>query len=129
MDVCHAFTTEAHDPVKISQADPVLKAPAPEGFRTWFTGPIKRYCRNVETVELRYGVDPNRPISGSYGLQYIARIELDNGQHREFVVFHARRYDLDKLGGVLQHLGWKEMGRFPFGSTERPRSLLMFQRQ
>lgn len=129
LEAAHAFTTAVDDPEKLKQADPALKAPVAEAHRAWLTGPIKRYCRNVEEVELSYRTDSQRPIPGSYGLQFVAHIKLDNGGTREFVVWNARRYDLDKLSEAIQRLGWADVGRFPFSSTERPLSLLMFQRQ
>jgi hypothetical protein len=129
MDADQAFTTEVHDAEKITEAEPALKAPIPEAHYGWLAGPIKRYCRDVERINLRYRVDPSRPIPGSYGLQFVANLTLSNGQSREFVVFHVRRYDLDKLSAVVQEQGWSKVGRFQFSSTVRPRSLLVFQKQ
>lgn len=129
MDADQAFTAEAHDPTKISEADPALKAPVPDAHCAWLTGPIRRYCRNVEKINLSYRVDSSRPIPGSYGLQFVANVTLDNGQPREFVVWQVRRYDHDKLSTVVQKLGWAEVGRFLFSSMVRPRSLLVFQKQ
>ena len=128
-DASHAFTVETQNPMMITQADPALNVPIPDAHRTWLTGPIKRYCRNVEEIKLSYCVDINRPINGSYGLQFVANVNLDNGHTREFSVWNVRRYDINKLSDVIRNLGWIEMGRFPFSSTVRPRTLLMFQRQ
>lgn len=128
LDQCRSFS-DVNGQEQPWQADPALKAPVPEAHRTWLRGPIKRYCRNVEEVELTYRIDSRRPIPGSYGLQFVAHIKLEDGKMREFVAWNVRRYNLDKLSEAIQSLGWAEVGRFPFSETARPQTLLMFQRQ
>lgn len=74
-------------------------------------------------------VDVARPIEGSYGIRVVAKVHDSDKRSRSFTMFNFRRYDPSKLSAMVQDLDWQEVGRFPFNSTARPRSLLMFQKQ
>ena len=127
-DADHAFTKDVHDADKIRAADPVFRAPISPGFRNWLGGPLFRHCKTATKIDLFLRVDADRLIAGSYGFQTVGQVQEPDDRVREFVLWNVRRYDLDKLSELVQRLGWAEVGRFVFSSTERPRSLLMFQK-
>lgn len=128
-DVDYAFTTSG-DADEIRRKDPALQGPVPEGHQRWLGGPIKRYCHDAQSVEFTFRIDTNRPLAGSYGLQFIATVNLPGKRTKEFCMGQARRYEPQALIRCLRGFGWDNVGVFPFaGSATRPRGLLMFRKQ
>ena len=128
-DVDYAFETSG-DPDEIQKKDPALQGPVPDGHQRWLGGPIKRYCQDAQSVEFHFRLDTNRPLAGSYGLQFIATVKLPGKRTKEFCMAQVRRYEPGGLIRCLRGFGWDNVGVFPFtGSESRPRGLLMFRKQ
>ena len=128
-DADYAFATSG-DPDEIRHKDPALQKPVPEGHQRWLGGPIKRYCQDAQSIEFDFRLDTNRPLAGSYGLQFIATVNLPGKRTKEFCMLQVRRYEPQALVRCLRGFGWDSVGIFPFtGSETRPRGLLMFRKQ
>lgn len=122
--------TESTDPAEIERADPALSKPVPEGHQRWLCGPLKRYCHDVQDVSFSFRLDTNRPLAGSYGLQFIAKVSLPGKQIREFCMWQVRRYDPASVVRCMRSLGWDHVGQIPFtGSKTRPKGVFLFQKQ
>lgn len=129
-DVDYSFTTSP-DPAEIERCDPAFRKPLnSEGHVRWLAGPIQRYCQDVQDITFSLRLDSNRPLQGSYGLQFMAHVTLAGMRSKEFCMLHARRYDPSQLIHCLRKLGWEHIGLFPFtGSQTRPRGVFMFQKR
>lgn len=128
-DVDYAFATSG-DPEEIRSKDPALQKPVPDGHQRWLGGPIKRYCQDSQRVDFSFRLDTNRPLAGSYGLQFIATVHLPGKLSKEFCMHQVRRYDPQGLVRCLRGFGWESIGVFPFTGTEsRPRGVLVFRKQ
>ena len=89
-----------------------------------------RYCREAQNVTVSLGLDTNRPLVGSYGIQFLAKVQLLGGQTKEFCMWQVRRYQPQSLIDCLRGLGWQHVGLMPFrGSKTRPRGVFLFQKQ
>lgn len=128
-DADYAFTS-SNEPAEIERQDPALKKPVPDSHQRWLGGPIHRYCHEAQSVTFSFRLDTNRPLAGSYGLQFIAKVALPGMRTREFCMHQVRRYEPSSLIRCIRSLGWDHVGLLPFVGTEtRPRALFMFQRQ
>lgn len=128
-DADYAFTTSG-DVADIQRQDPALQKPIPDSHQRWLAGPIERYCRDAQSIAFSWRVDTDRPLPGSYGLQFMAKVSLPGMLHRTFCMWQVRRYAADGLIRCLQRLDWEHVGQLPFsGSKARPRALLMFQKK
>ncbi len=128
-DADYAFA-DTRDPVEIERADPALKKAVPEGHQRWLAGPIKRYCHDVQDISFSFQLDTDRPLTGSYGLQFIAKVGLPGKQTREFCMWQVRRYDPASVVRCMRNLGWEHVGQIPFlGPKTRPKGVFMFQKQ
>ena len=127
-DADHAYTNTG-DPADIWRVDPALQKPIPESHQRWLAGPIERYCKDVQSVTFDWRLDTDRPLPGSYGLQFIAKVGLPGMQHKTFCMFSIRRYDPSSMVRCLQKLDWSLTAQLPFLGATRPRSLFMFQKR
>lgn len=129
-DVGFVFT-ESIDPAVLQRQDPVLSKPIPEGHQRWLAGPLQRYCHDIQAVSFSVRLDSNRPLSGSYGLQVMAQVNLPGMQTKEFCMWQVRRYQASSLVQCLREFGWEHVGQIPFmGSKVRPpQGVLIFQKQ
>ena len=122
--------TDSLDPKEIRRRDPAFAAPVDEGVQRFLAGPIRRYCREAQHVSFSLGLDTDRPLPGSYGIQFLAKVQLLGGQSKEFCMWQARRYQPQSLVDCLRGLGWQHVGLMPFrGSKTRPRGVFLFQKQ
>ena len=123
--------TESTKPEEIKQRDPALARPIPALHEKWLKGPLLRYCVGITDAKFSYELDIDRPIQGSYGLQFIAEARITGGTSHRFCMWTVRRYSLPDLVQCLRNIGWEAVGQFPYGSTEsgRPSALMMFQRR
>ena len=80
------------NPAEIRQKDPTLNNPLPAANERFLSGPIRRYCQELQSVHLSWELDTNRPISGSYGLDAIADVTLAGQRHKRFCMYHVRRH-------------------------------------
>jgi hypothetical protein len=128
-DADYAFATSG-DPAEIERLDPAIAKPVPDGHQRWLAGPIKRYCHEMQDVSFSFRLDTNRPLSGSYGLQFVAKVSLPAMQAKEFCMWQVRRYDPASLIRCMRSLGWEHVGQLPFsGSNTRPKGVFLFQKQ
>ena len=122
--------TDSMDPAEIYRHDPALAKPVPDGLQRWLGGPIQRYCADAQSITFSYRLDVNRPLVGSYGLQFIAKVQLLGMKTKEFCMHQIRRYKPESLTRCMQSLGWEQVGHFPFtGSNTRPQSAFIFQKK
>jgi len=127
-DAEFAFT-DSSDPKEIRLRDPAFGSSLDDHQR-WLGGPILRYCREAQSVSLSLGLDTDRPLPGSYGIQFLAKVQLLGGQSKEFCMWQVRRYQPQSLVDCLRGLGWQHVGLMPFrGSKTRPRGVFLFQKQ
>lgn len=128
-DVDFGFT-ESMDPKDIRRRDPAFGHPVTEPFQRWLSGPIRRYCPELQEVTFDLGLDVSRPLAGSYGIQFLATAHLLGGQTKEFCMWQVRRYQQQSIIDCLAPLGWRFMGLYPFrGTKTRPRGVFLFQKQ
>lgn len=126
-DVASAFT-DSKDPAEIERADPVFHKPVPDAHQRWLGGPIMRYCQDAQGVSFSFRVDANRPLEGSYGIQFIAKVALPGNRTKEFIMHELRRYNSDRLIQYIRSLGWSHVGLLPYSET-RPKGVFIFQKQ
>ena len=109
---------------EIKQRDPALARPIPALHEKWLKGPLLRYCVGITDAKFSYELDIDRPIQGSYGLQFIAEARITGGTSHRFCMWTVRRYSLPDLVQCLRNIGWEVVGQFPYGSTESGLSLI-----
>lgn len=128
-DVDFGFT-DSMDEKEIRRRDPAFGHPVADQNQRWLGGPIRRYCPDVQDVSFELGLDLARPLSGSYGIQFLATAHLLGGQTKEFCMWQVRRYHPQSLIDCLSVLGWQYAGQFPFrGPKTRPRGVFLFQKR
>ena len=98
------------DPAEIYRHDPALAKPVPDGLQRWLGGPIQRYCADAQNITFSYRLDVNRPLVGSYGLQFIAKVQLLGMKTKEFCMHQIRRYKPESLTRCMQSLGGSKLG-------------------
>lgn len=129
MDVGLAFGSP-DQPEEIKRRDRALSTGIPDAHREWLTGPLERYCDGVKSVSLRPSLDVRSPIPGSYAIDALATVKLENGQQKRFSVFRFKRYAPEHLGEVLRHFGWELLLSLPFGvEAAHPSAALMLLRK
>lgn len=122
--------TDSTDPADIERADTAVRQPVPEGHQHWLAGPLRRYCLDFHSVSFRFRLDTNRPLAGSYGIQFIATVTTHGRQTREFCMWQVRRYQPESLVRCMRGLGWKHVALLPFGGPAGPqKAVFMFQRE
>lgn len=126
-DAVSAFT-DSKDPAEIERRDPVFQQPVPDAHKRWLGGPIWRYCSDVQSVSFSWRVDADRPLEGSYGIQFIAKVGLSGMKTKEFCMTSIRRYKLESLVQCMRNLGWAQVALLPFSET-RPKVVFIFQKQ
>lgn len=93
-------------------------------------GPLLRYCNGAVDVHLRYELDVNCPVPGSYALDALATVKMNDGREKLFSVFRFKRYDPTSLSKLLAGLGWESVAQYSYGpNPEKPmKTLLLFRR-
>lgn len=125
-------------PEEIQKKDPRLSGRLPVGWQRrydeWLAGPIKRYGRDVSSVEFRPALDLSScPVPGSYAVELRATVRASsssssNGSaEKEFSIFRVKRYDALKLIHTLKQLGWDPVDGYQYGND--PRLLYLFRRR
>jgi transcriptional regulator with XRE-family HTH domain len=127
---CLVAVDDPARPDAIRRKDPaLLNGPSPE-HRAWLSGPLWRYCQDVQDVELQYSLAIPCTVPGSYGIDVVAKVHLREGQHKRFALFRFKRYDPDRLAEVMRHLGWELLDSATYG-PEGPTpfaALLLFRK-
>ena len=127
VDIAHA---PADSPDEIRKNDPALQQNVRPAHVEWLGGPLLRYCNGAVDVNLRFELDTNCPVAGSYSLDTLATVKLSDGREKLFSVFRFKRYDPPSLIRLLAGLGWDAVAQYPYGpNQERPmKTLLLFRR-
>ncbi len=118
----------AQDLDEVRRADPVIRKGIPELLARWLTGPVHRHCRGLGSVSASVDVTNRCPIPGSYELQFIGNVTMQDGSKRRFMLGRGRRYDAKMFAAALSDLGWKPLSVLPFG-PEPPRCALLLLRR
>lgn len=129
LDISFAFASP-DNPAQVWSSDPTLARPIPPAHERWLGGPLWRYCTGVTDVKFSYQLDTDRPIPGSYGLQFIAEVNSTVSPPRRFCVWNVRRYNQSELTRCLSNIGWDSVGQFQFGQPGgSTAALLIFRRR
>ena len=127
VDVAHA---PSHLPDEIRKNDPAIQQSVRPAHVEWLGGPLLRYCNGAVDVHLRYELETNCPVPGSYSLDTLATVKMNDGREKLFSVFRFKRYDPPSLIRLLEGLGWESVAQYPYGpNQETPmKTLLLFRR-
>jgi len=127
VDVAHASSSA---PDEIKKCDPALQQSVRPAHVEWLGGPLLRYCNGAVDVHLRYELDVNCPVPGSYALDALATVKMNDGREKQFSVFRFKRYDPTSLCKLLAGLGWESVAQYSYGpNPEKPmKTLLLFRR-
>lgn len=118
-DFTNAYAA-ADNPDEIRAKDPAYLAGIRDVYKTWLSGPLRRYQKGLVDVEFSIDIDTDCTIRGSYELTYVAHATLEDAQsRRRFAVFRVKRYDVEKLEECLIRSGWQPMERLPYGANDR----------
>lgn len=97
--------TSSSDPAEIRKADPAFLHPLVPLFARWFSGPLRRYGRDLDEMELGIDLLVDCPVQGSYELDFYADARRSGEAHR-FHLARARRYDAERLLATFARYGW-----------------------
>lgn len=79
-------------------------------------GPLRRYCEDLKSVELKHTLNVLTVVPGSYAINVAAEIETRDSQLRRFPSLHRyKRYDPARLAETMRYLGWELLLTAPFG--------------
>ena len=107
-----------------------LVAPTETPFVEFLLGPLLRSGVRPRDVQLSAALDTTAClIPGSYAVEYQALVRTPNRQPRRFSLYHAKRYEPERLAESLTRMGWDLVERWPFGEPHSPRALLLLQKR
>ena len=112
IDMCQAYGSPA-DPELLRARDPVLTMPLPAAEVAWLAGPVLRYGKDVNRVELSLELDLHRGLPGSYAIDAVVTAHSPKRAPRRFVMRQYKRYDAARLGQSLSPLGWELLAMPP----------------
>ncbi|MCS6914587.1 MAG: L-histidine N(alpha)-methyltransferase [Myxococcales bacterium] len=121
----------ADQPEEIMRRDPRLAGTLPSGWKRryeeWLSGPIWRYARDVDEVEISSVLDTTGcPVPGSYAVELRATVRSPSGHEREFSIFRVKRYDVIQLVQCMRQLGWNPVDGWKYGTD--PRLMYLFRK-
>lgn len=124
--VCEYSTAYSapEDTETIKATDPALVHGVQESHRRWLSGPIRRYVRDLISVDIGVEFEPDCVVRGSYELPTVATVRVP-GAVRRFVCLRVRRYDSRLLETALQRTGWSVEANLAYGSTTQSRLQLL----
>lgn len=122
VDLTHA---SASDTAEIRKKDPALQNGVRPAHIEWLGGPLLRYCNGAVDVQLRYELETNCPVAGSYCLDALATVKLADGREKRFSVFRFKRYDAPSLIQLLETLGWEAVAQHSYGPGQTPMKMLL----
>lgn len=121
---------DPQNPDEVQRKDPAFSSgPTPE-HRTWLTGPLMRYCQDLQSVDIKYALGGPCTVPGSYAIDVIATVELRDRRHRRFALHRFKRYDPKRLAEMMRHLGWGLEAEDQYGPdpANPVASLLLFRK-
>lgn len=90
----------------IRAKDPGIHGAPTPGYIDWIAGPIRRYGRGIRDVQIRPELVTECPVPGSYEINVVAKVEMNSGPGKRFVLARFKRYDTKRLGECLRARGW-----------------------
>ena len=94
------------DEAAVRAADPVLKNGIPELHKHWFTGPLVRYGKGIDSITVGVDLILDCIVPGSYELDVYA--DTVRGENKERChVSRVRRYEESALMATFERCGWK----------------------
>jgi transcriptional regulator with XRE-family HTH domain len=120
----------ANDPEQIHKTDSLLSGAIKGVWKKrqdqWLSGPIRRYLKDVKSVEITPHLDTACcTVPGSYAVELRATVTTHSGQVRRFAMMYVKRYESRRLVATLKELSWKSIGIWPY--TDGRRSLVLAQ--
>ncbi len=115
-------------PEEIRRLDPPLAHGPPERHKAWFTGPIRRYCQNLKSYEVRAELNVQCPVRGSYEINCHAQVERGNGQKQRYLLYRVRRYTPTDLQHCMEGFGWRILLTRTYGPGDHAAVMLMERR-
>ena len=107
-----------------------LATPTETPFVEFLLGPLLRSGVRPRDVQLSAALDSTAClIPGSYAVEYQALVRTPNRQPRRFSLYHAKRYEPERLAESLTRMGWDLVERWPFGEPHSARALLLLQKR
>jgi transcriptional regulator with XRE-family HTH domain len=118
-------------PDEIPKQDQVLMNGLQPEHQEWLGGPLYRYCQDARSVSFSLSLDIHGMIPGSYSIDVVADVTLEDRRQKRFSVFRFKRYDPKKLAAVIETFGWEMLAELPFGPDESTlvRSSLLFRKR
>ncbi len=114
---------------EIRAKDPGIHGALTPGYLDWISGPIRRYGRGVRDVQVRRELVTECPVPGSYEVNLVAKVDMDSGPSKRFVLARFKRYDTKRLGDCLRARGWiPEWVKLYGGSTGKAAALMVLRR-
>lgn len=94
------------DEAAVRAADPVLRKGIPELHKHWFTGPLVRYGKNIDSINVGVDLILECIVPGSYELDVYADTVRGSATERCHLS-RVRRYDEALLMATFERHGWK----------------------
>lgn len=94
------------DEAAVRAADPVLKNGIPELHKHWFTGPLVRYGKGIDSITVGVDLILDCIVPGSYELDVYADTVRGDSKERCHVS-RVRRYEESALMATFERCGWK----------------------
>ena len=108
--------------------DSAFHKPVPPAHQEFLGGPLRRYCRDIDSVSFRYELGLNLVVPESYAVEANATVQTRSGS-KHFTMFRIKRYEPSKLASALKDLGWELAGAFPYGTKVEERAQIMVLRK
>ena len=124
----HTTHAPADSPDEIRKKDPALRDSIRASHIEWLGGPLLRYSNGAVDVQLQYELETRCPVPGSYCLDTLATVTLDDGREKQFSVFRFKRYEPASLIQLVEGLGWRAVAQYPYGTQREKPLLLLFER-
>ena len=94
--------------------DPIFRGMG-DVWAKWFSGPVRRYCRDAKTYTL--GMDViEATVRGSYELDFFVDVTTVTGDERRYHACRSRRYQREELLRLLSRYGWSVRGTWTYGT-------------
>ena len=115
------------EPDRILQLDPTLVKGA-LAHNSWMTGPIRRYCADVSTIDWEVRLNTRTNVEGSYELDFFVTVHPNHGVPHRHLTFKNRRYTPSMLEKLFTDYGWTVRQNLPYGPTKMASVLVMEKR-
>jgi len=129
LDVLNA-SADPENPEEVRRKDPAFSNGPSAEHRRWLTGPLVRYCQDLQSVDIEYALATACTVPGSYAIDVMANVELRDRRRRRFALHRFKRYDPKRLSEMMRHLGWDMLSESSYGpDVNNPVATLMLFRK